>query len=141
MTTIQLIVISTSAVLLLGIAAISVLVGGRLSRPKDWKKQVEKEALKVDKSKIDEGFVSEDPSITSVKDDSTGEIEKDTEGSEIVFEEKIVYEEISEEEEPNTKMLYTETLTNPTLKVCDLPAMAAIAKRHGLVAVDRKSVV
>ena len=61
MTTIQLIVISTSAVLLLGIAAISVLVGGRLSRPKDWKKQVEKEALKVDKSKIDEGFVSEDP--------------------------------------------------------------------------------
>ena len=37
--------------------------------------------------------------------------------------------------QPNTKMLYAETLTNPTLKVCDLPAMAAIAKRHGLIAV------
>ncbi|SVE07134.1 uncharacterized protein METZ01_LOCUS459988, partial [marine metagenome] len=73
-------------VLLLGIAAISVLVGGRLSRPKDWKKQVEKEALKVDKSKIDEGFVSEDPSIASVEDDFAAEIDKDTEGSEIVIE-------------------------------------------------------
>ena len=37
--------------------------------------------------------------------------------------------------QPNTKMLYAETLTNPTLKVCNLPAMAAIAKRHGLIAV------
>ena len=98
MTTIQLIVISASAVLLLGIAAISVLVGGRLSRPKDWKKQVEKEAIKVDKSKINEGFVSEDPSIASVEDDFAAEIDKDTEGSEIVIEEEIVYEEISEEE-------------------------------------------
>ena len=42
MTTLQLILVSTSAVLLLGIAAISVLVGGRVSRPKNWKKQVEK---------------------------------------------------------------------------------------------------
>ena len=40
MTTLQLILVSTSAVLLLGIAAISVLVGGRVSRPKNWKKQV-----------------------------------------------------------------------------------------------------
>ena len=94
MTTIQLIVISASAVLLLGIAAISVLVGGRISRPKDWKKQVEKEALKVDKSKIDGDFVSEEPPADQIEEEVTTE----TEGSEIVVEEELVYEEISEEE-------------------------------------------
>jgi len=35
----------------------------------------------------------------------------------------------------NTKILYVETLTNPVLKVCDLEAMAAIAKKHGLIAI------
>ena len=35
----------------------------------------------------------------------------------------------------NTKVLYVETLTNPVLKVCDLEAMAAIAKKHGLIAI------
>ena len=35
----------------------------------------------------------------------------------------------------NTKILYVETLTNPVLKVCDLEAMAAIAKKHELIAV------
>lgn len=29
------------------------------------------------------------------------------------------------------KVLYAETLANPTLAVADLPALAAIAKRHG----------
>ena len=33
----------------------------------------------------------------------------------------------------NTKMLYIETLSNPVLKVCDVEAMAAIAKKHGLL--------
>ena len=33
----------------------------------------------------------------------------------------------------NTKVLYVETLTNPVLKVCDLEAMAAIAKKHELL--------
>ena len=41
MTTLQMIALAGSAILLLGIAGISVLLGGRLSRPKDWKKQIE----------------------------------------------------------------------------------------------------
>ena len=32
---------------------------------------------------------------------------------------------------PRTKVLYTETVSNPTLVVSDLPALAAIAHRHG----------
>ena len=35
----------------------------------------------------------------------------------------------------NTKLLYVETITNPVLKVCDLDAMASLAKKHGLIAV------
>ena len=35
----------------------------------------------------------------------------------------------------NTKVLYVETMTNPTLKVCDLEAMAEVAKKNGLVSV------
>ncbi|MFZ5517943.1 MAG: aminotransferase class V-fold PLP-dependent enzyme [Candidatus Zhuqueibacterota bacterium] len=33
---------------------------------------------------------------------------------------------------PNTKVLYTETLGNPTLKVSDIPALSALAKSRGL---------
>ena len=33
----------------------------------------------------------------------------------------------------NTKLLYIETLTNPVLKVCDIEAMADVAKRHNLL--------
>ena len=35
----------------------------------------------------------------------------------------------------NTKMLYIETLSNPVLKVCDIEAMAAIARKHNLLLV------
>ena len=99
MTTLQLILVSTSAVLLLGIAAISVLVGGRVSRPKNWKKQVEKEAIKADKSKIDEGFISEDTSVLEGIDEEFEPESSDEEvGEEITLEEKIIYEEVSEEE-------------------------------------------
>jgi len=35
----------------------------------------------------------------------------------------------------NTKMIYVETLTNPVLKVCDLEAMANLAKKHNLISV------
>jgi len=35
----------------------------------------------------------------------------------------------------NTKMLYIETLSNPVLKVCDIEAMAAIARKHKLLLV------
>ena len=42
------------------------------------------------------------------------------------------YEEAIQE---NTKILYVETMTNPVLKVCDLEAMADIAKRNGVISV------
>jgi len=35
----------------------------------------------------------------------------------------------------NTKMLYIESLSNPVLKVCDIEAMAAIARAHNLLLV------
>ena len=35
----------------------------------------------------------------------------------------------------NTKMLYIETLSNPVLKVCDIEAMATIARAHDLLLV------
>lgn len=35
----------------------------------------------------------------------------------------------------NTKLIYVETITNPVLKVCDLEAMASLAKKYGLIAV------
>jgi methionine-gamma-lyase len=33
---------------------------------------------------------------------------------------------------PNTKVIYTETLTNPLLQVSDIPEMAKIANKHGV---------
>ena len=36
---------------------------------------------------------------------------------------------------PETKMVWVETPTNPTLRLVDLAAVAAIAKRHGLISV------
>ena len=35
----------------------------------------------------------------------------------------------------NTKILYIEALTNPMLKICDVEAMAALAKKHGLMCI------
>ncbi len=35
----------------------------------------------------------------------------------------------------NTKVLYVETMTNPTLKVCDLESMAKVAKENNLVSI------
>lgn len=35
--------------------------------------------------------------------------------------------------QPNTKILYIETLTNPVLKVCDIKAMVEVARRHNLL--------
>ena len=33
---------------------------------------------------------------------------------------------------PNTKIVYTESMTNPLLQISDLPALSKISKRHGL---------
>lgn len=35
----------------------------------------------------------------------------------------------------STKVLYVETITNPVLKVCDLEAIAALAKKHDLISI------
>ncbi|NPA42575.1 MAG: aminotransferase class I/II-fold pyridoxal phosphate-dependent enzyme [Chlorobi bacterium] len=32
--------------------------------------------------------------------------------------------------EPNTKLIYTETVSNPLLEVADIPALAAVARKH-----------
>lgn len=34
---------------------------------------------------------------------------------------------------PNTKLIYTETVTNPLLQVSDIPALAGMAKAHGIL--------
>jgi methionine-gamma-lyase len=34
---------------------------------------------------------------------------------------------------PNTKLIYTETVTNPLLQVSDIPALAKLAKEHGIL--------
>lgn len=36
---------------------------------------------------------------------------------------------------PNTRVIYTETIGNPTLKVADIPALSAMAKKRGLTLV------
>jgi len=33
---------------------------------------------------------------------------------------------------PRTRVLYTESMANPTLRIADIPRLAAIAKRHGI---------
>jgi methionine-gamma-lyase len=34
---------------------------------------------------------------------------------------------------PNTKLIYTESITNPLLQVSDIPSLAAIARSHGIL--------
>jgi methionine-gamma-lyase len=34
---------------------------------------------------------------------------------------------------PNTKLIYTETVTNPLLQVSDIPSLAGIAREHGIL--------
>ncbi len=36
---------------------------------------------------------------------------------------------------PNTRMIYIETPSNPTLKITDIAAVAAIARKHGLISI------
>ncbi len=42
---------------------------------------------------------------------------------------------VEEAIKPNTKVIYTETITNPLLQVSDLPTLSAIAKKHGITLV------
>ncbi|WP_331766379.1 aminotransferase class I/II-fold pyridoxal phosphate-dependent enzyme [Embleya sp. NBC_00896] len=36
---------------------------------------------------------------------------------------------------PNTRLLYLETIANPMTQVCDIPAMTAVARAHGILTV------
>lgn len=42
------------------------------------------------------------------------------------------HESVEKAIRPNTKLIYTETLTNPLLQVSDIPKLAAIGKRHNV---------
>ena len=44
-------------------------------------------------------------------------------------------EEIEKAIKPNTKVLYLETPSNPTMDICDLKACVALAKKHNLITV------
>ncbi|MHC1707075.1 MAG: aminotransferase class I/II-fold pyridoxal phosphate-dependent enzyme [Bacteroidales bacterium] len=41
-------------------------------------------------------------------------------------------EEVEAAIRPNTKLIYTETMTNPTLQISDLPELSRIANRHNI---------
>ena len=76
------------------------IISGRAPKTINWRKNVDKKALKVDKSKT--SFLAPDePSLTEEEniDDKDADEEKseETDGS-IKIEEKVIYEEISEEE-------------------------------------------
>ncbi len=40
--------------------------------------------------------------------------------------------QVEEAIQPNTKMIYTESMTNPLLQISDIPALADIANKHGI---------
>ncbi len=54
-------------------------------------------------------------------------------GIETTFVDTTDYESHAHAIRPNTKLLYVESPTNPTLKIVDLREVSALAKRHGLI--------
>jgi cystathionine beta-lyase/cystathionine gamma-synthase len=54
-------------------------------------------------------------------------------GIETTFVDTTSYEEHGRAIRPNTKLLYLESPTNPTLRVVDLKAAATLARQHGLI--------
>ena len=62
-------------------------------------------------------------------------VRKETMGLEFTFVDFSDVEKVKIAIQPNTKMLWVETPTNPLLKLCDLEAMAAIGSQHGLITV------
>lgn len=43
--------------------------------------------------------------------------------------------EVEEHIKPNTKAMWIETPTNPTLKICDIKKLCTLAKSHDLITV------
>jgi len=54
-------------------------------------------------------------------------------GVETTFVETANYDQHARAIRPNTKLLYVESPTNPTLKIVDLRKVSALAKQHGLI--------
>ena len=54
-------------------------------------------------------------------------------GVEITFVDTVEYEQHARAIRPNTKLLYLESPTNPTLKVVDLRRVSTLAKQHNLI--------
>jgi cystathionine beta-lyase/cystathionine gamma-synthase len=54
-------------------------------------------------------------------------------GIETTFVDTIDYDQHARAIRPNTKLLYLESPTNPTLRVIDLPRLANLARQHGLI--------
>ena len=105
MSIVELSFIAIAAIGVLGVVGIVAIVTGRGSRNIDWKKNLDKRAVKAEKSKEKTSFFapSKPKAVDEVNveeavdtDESEEEIEE-TDGS-IKIEEKVVYEEISEEE-------------------------------------------
>ena len=103
MNLVQVSFIAIGVVGVLGVLGMVAIVSGRTPRNFNWRKNVDKKALKVDKSKTsflapDEPDTGEEKNVSEVVDEPTeGEGTEETDGS-IKIEEKVIYEEISEEE-------------------------------------------
>ena len=104
MSIVELSFIAIGAVGLLGVVGIVAIVSGRGPGNIDWKKNLDKRAVKAEKSKEKTSFFApskpksvEEVNVEEVTADETEEVVEETDGS-IKIEEKVVYEEISEEE-------------------------------------------
>ena len=104
MSIVELSFIAIGAIGLLGVVGIVAIVSGRGPGNIDWKKNLDKRAVKAEKSKEKTSFVApskpksvEEVNVEEVTADETEEVIEETDGS-IKIEEKVVYEEISEEE-------------------------------------------
>ncbi|HTX79302.1 MAG TPA: aminotransferase class I/II-fold pyridoxal phosphate-dependent enzyme, partial [Longilinea sp.] len=56
-------------------------------------------------------------------------------GVETTFVDTVEYEQHAQAIKPNTKLLYVESPTNPTLRVVDLKRISELAKQHGITTV------
>ena len=104
MSIVELSFIAIGAIGLLGVVGIVAIVSGRGPGNIDWKKNLDKRAVKAEKSKEKTSFFApskpksvEEVNVEEVTADETEEVTEETDGS-IKIEEKEVYEEISEEE-------------------------------------------
>ena len=104
MSIVELSFIAIGAIGLLGVVGIVAIVSGRGPGNIDWKKNLDKRAVKAEKSKEKTSFFApskpksvEEVNVEEVTADETEEVTEETDGS-IKIEEKVVYEEISEEE-------------------------------------------